>query len=572
MLTHPLPYQQCLLTDGSTVLPMTHSKRTVHSHQHQVSQIRERHHHTLTVGRHFTSSQRSCKPHEWCESCWKKKRWNTPTAEASSIIEATTDTIGQVSGISQPQPPGSRKQSLLPHHIFNKGEWRRARITDHPQVPLKRALDSHPNGFVNINGITDTGSQSDLWSLDEFLSAGFSMDDLSPVSLSLNAANKSPITIHGAFFARFEGCSHNGDRVSCRSMVYVSRDVKSLYLSYDTMLELGIIDSDFPVVGKFSPTLKPAKTNNVYPSGSTSAGSICGATRDDGAICDCPKRAGVPDRPASLQFQCTPENNGMMKEWLLSRYCSSKFNTCPHQGLPEMTGPPVDIHLRQEARPVACHKATSIPIYWKDKVHADLKRDEALGVIEPVPFGEPVEWCHRMVVTRKQDGTPRRTVDLSPLNKYCKRETHNSESPFHLVRRIPRNTWKTVTDAWNGFHSVLLRRSTPHNFYYAIRSMALRKNSTRFPLIWRWLSFLSKSARIASVRRYPCRLRKEGAYRWWHYPLRRGPWGTLVAYNRLPFHPWCGWYRTKPRELSVCSTWGRFCRFSNLRRQDRPTT
>jgi len=90
-------------------------------------------------------------------------------------------------------------------------------------------------------------------------------------------------------------------------------------------------------------------------------------------------------------------------------------------------------------------------------VRNDLERDEALGVTERVSIGEPVEWCHRMVVTRKQDGSPRRTVDLSPLNKHCKRETHNAESPFHLARRIPHKTWKTVTDAWNGFHSVPLR-------------------------------------------------------------------------------------------------------------------
>jgi len=36
-------------------------------------------------------------------------------------------------------------------------------------------------------------------------------------------------------------------------MIYVSRDVKSLYLkSYDTMLALGVIKADFPFVGEFS--------------------------------------------------------------------------------------------------------------------------------------------------------------------------------------------------------------------------------------------------------------------------------------------------------------------------------
>ena len=36
------------------------------------------------------------------------------------------------------------------------------------------------------------------------------------------------------------------------------------------------------------------------------------------------------------------------------------------------------------------------------------------------------------------------------------------ESPFHLARRIPKDTWKTVTDAWNGYHSVPLRQSDRH--------------------------------------------------------------------------------------------------------------
>ena len=67
-----------------------------------------------------------------------------------------------------------------------------------------------------------------------------------------------------------------------------------------------------------------------------------------------------------------------------------------------------------------------------------------------------------MVITRKYDGTPRRTVDLSPLNKFCRREAFTSETPFKLARRVPSNTWKTVTDAWNGYHSVLLRESDRH--------------------------------------------------------------------------------------------------------------
>ena len=67
-----------------------------------------------------------------------------------------------------------------------------------------------------------------------------------------------------------------------------------------------------------------------------------------------------------------------------------------------------------------------------------------------------------MVVTRKHNGTPRITLDLSSLNKHCKRETFPTESPFHLARRVPKSTWKTVSDAWNGYHSVPLCQSDRH--------------------------------------------------------------------------------------------------------------
>ena len=143
-----------------------------------------------------------------------------------------------------------------------------------------------------------------------------------------------------------------------------------------------------------------------------------------------------------------------MASWLLRK---STFNVYKHQELPSMTGPPVEIHLNEDAKPVTLSKAIPVPVHWQEQVNDDMLRDKAMGVIEQVPFGDPVEWCHMMVVTRKHDGSPRRTVGLSPFNNFCKRETHSYESPFHLARRIPQNTWKTVTGAWNGYHNVPLR-------------------------------------------------------------------------------------------------------------------
>ena len=135
---------------------------------------------------------------------------------------------------------------------------------------------------------------------------------------------------------------------------------------------------------------------------------------------------------------------------------------CPHRALPSMEGPPIEIHVEPTATPKACQTAAPVPLHWQQRVYEDLLRDEALGVIERVPYGEPVTWCHQMIITREHDGSPRRTVDLSPLNKFCKHETFATETLFHLARRIPKDTWKTVTDAWNGYHSVPLRPSDRH--------------------------------------------------------------------------------------------------------------
>ena len=409
------------------------------------------------------------RPHTRCEPCWRKNRDNQQNQTGQSNAISSFDSLGQISTISHPEPSNfaanlrPQPSKPLEHQIFTKGEWRRAHMSSHPTVNLRLTLDKKNSTPVDVTAVADTGAQSDIWSLGHFLRAGFKMSDLSPAKLSLNAANKSPIKINGVFRAKLTGAVGSRNEISCRSMIYVSRDIKCLYLSYDSMLQLGILNRDFPAEGTFKNNISNKKVSTGPQANVTlPVGSICGATNDDGGICDCPIRTVPPPCPDELPFPCTPENSARMRDWLLNRYGSSTFNTCPHQQLSRMDGPPVEIHIKDDAVPVAHHKAIPVPIHWRDQVYADIARDVALNVIEPVPLGEPSDWCHHMVVARKHDGSPRRTVDLSPLNKFCKRETHNPEQLFHIVRRVPRDTWKTVVDAWNGYHSLPLRESDRH--------------------------------------------------------------------------------------------------------------
>ena len=102
--------------------------------------------------------------------------------------------------------------------------------------------------------------------------------------------------------------------------------------------------------------------------------------------------------------------------------------------------PPLKIHVDPSATPVTCLKPGFIPLHQYDEVIEDLHRDLAMGVLEYPPMNELVTWCHKMVISTKHDGRPRRTIDMSPLNRVCEREPHGSKTPFQMARAVPRNT------------------------------------------------------------------------------------------------------------------------------------
>ena len=66
-------------------------------------------------------------------------------------------------------------------------------------------------------------------------------------------------------------------------------------------------------------------------------------------------------------------------------------------------------------KPRAFHTPAHVPINWQKQFNADLIRVEKLDVLEDVQFGEPLVLFYSMVVTRKQDGSPRRTEDLKSI-------------------------------------------------------------------------------------------------------------------------------------------------------------
>ena len=367
----------------------------------------------------------------------------------------------------------SRGCITLDHHIFDQStsKWRKTQSKSQPFLTLSASVqraDYEHFGFrlcspptqVFISAMADTGCQSCLAGFKVVKKLGLSTKDLIPVSLKMHAADNHDIQILGATILRLSGKDRLGKERSTRQVVYVTNGTDKLFLSREACMDLGIISHQFPLVGEAS--MGEAKGCQPSPPQPIAAAATEAPNDHPARECNCPRRTKPPPIPSTLPYPATEENREKLKQHLLDHYSSSTFNTCEHQPLPMMTGPSMRLMINPKATPTAHHSPIPVPLHWQDEVKAGLDRDVRLGVIEPVPIGEPVTWCHRMVICAKKNGKPRRTIDFQALNTHATRETHHTQSPFHQARSVPHNQKKTVFDAWNGYHSVPLHPDDRH--------------------------------------------------------------------------------------------------------------
>ena len=185
------------------------------------------------------------KPFKNCLACWRAK-----TKQHNSVekYDDKCETLQQ-SSLEHLQISAIAKGTsvVLDRAIFQKKGLRKAKVTDHPRL-LFTLRHSICGRSARIDGVADSGTMSNLWGYKEFKAAGFGEEDLSPVSVKLRAANKNPISVLGAFVAVFEGVPPKNGIISGRGTVYVSDTVSEFFLSYDTILDLGVVSNKFPAV------------------------------------------------------------------------------------------------------------------------------------------------------------------------------------------------------------------------------------------------------------------------------------------------------------------------------------
>ena len=355
----------------------------------------------------------------------------------------------------------------VPHYVYSKQikSWKRSPPKASPTVEVSISLDRPAYKELGLNApdlvrkagagyarartaTPDTGAQLTVMNESELQTLGIKKNSIFPLALSINTVTKQSIDLIGGVFLKFTMYNRRTNTtVLTRQLCYISKTVHGIYLSEEACSDLQLIPVSFPQPHEEHEISTIVKT--------TKKCSNTGVGPDSSTVCSCPRRTLPPEDEPQLPCAPTKENLQVIKQYILDRYASSGFNCCEQQKLPLMaSAPPLRLFVDKQATPVAAMKPSAIPLHWTDDVKAGLDRDEKLGVIEKVPVNVPVKWCSRMVVTPKSDGTPRRVIDFSPINRHAPRQAHHTRSPYMIATSVPAQKVKSVLDNWHGYHSV----------------------------------------------------------------------------------------------------------------------
>ena len=316
--------------------------------------------------------------------------------------------------------------------------------------------------IMEKESIADTGATVVCGGTEILWEMGLQKRQLIPTNMTLFTADRKSLTVLGSIPVLISVKCKDGSISTTREMLYVVEELSATFLSVDALKGLNIIPRDFPRV-QSNTSLGWVASVQGHNADTATEEPCLGEKQSKGrtASCGCPVREPPPE-PPSLPCTATEENKEQLKQFLVDTYRASTFNTCQHQPLPMMHGPPMELFVDKNARPHQAFTPSAVPVHWKVKVKKDLDRDVALGVLEEVPENTPLTWCHRMVVCRKHNGDPRRTVDMQKLNEVSVRQCHPTQPPLQQAMDVPHNTKKSVLDAWNGYHSVALREEDRH--------------------------------------------------------------------------------------------------------------
>ena len=175
-----------------------------------------------------------------------------------------------------------------------------------------------------------TGCQSCLAGIIVLYSRGLTLAGLIPVTMKMHAADNKSINILGATLLRVTATDATDKVYETRQMTYIADCSKKFFLSREACVELHSIPTDMPKIGEMADHCNATETGSSEPNPHT---------------CDCPRRQRPPPPPIRLPYPAADENREKLQTYMIDYCRSSTFNTCEHQPLPLMEGPPLELMI-----------------------------------------------------------------------------------------------------------------------------------------------------------------------------------------------------------------------------------
>ncbi len=119
------------------------------------------------------------------------------------------------------------------------------------------------------------------------------------------------------------------------------------------------------------------------------------------------------------------------------------------QGLGNIKGAPIHIKIQDNATPYHLSTPRHVALPLLDPLQKELSRMEEMGVIRKVE--EPTDWCHPIVLVKKDNGSIRLCLDLTRLNSAVKREFYQLESVDETLAKLGECKIMTKLDANSGY-------------------------------------------------------------------------------------------------------------------------
>ena len=233
----------------------------------------------------------------------------------------------------------------------------------------------------------------------------------------------------------------------------MSEEIKVSLVSKECLIRLKVLDPNQFLSDKEVRSFSVNTVEDIRITEQNSKLSDCEKSffkNKDGSMgCLCERRTAPPDFDEQFYEEVCDhimknggENvNSILSEALKRRFKGSSMNLCQTQPLPIMKVPEMIVELKDEYKNISAKKTTRViptPLALRDQTQKDLDNAVRKGILEEVSGDNNHDlWLAPMIVVPKRDNTPRRVVDFSTLNRFCKRSAEATMDTQRMATAVP---------------------------------------------------------------------------------------------------------------------------------------